>query len=211
MLLALWYDTTMYSMEPDGTTLLLVRHAETTWNSQRRYAGHSEVPLSPDADQQIAQLTQRLAHESIQAIYSSPLSRCIATIYPTAEVHGLSINLELGLRERNLGQWEGVTETEIRQNHPQFTFPISAYDGEYAVPEGETLDALAFRTHTVLQRIAERQAGRNTLVATHAGIIWMVLTRIVTNSPEVLDWPHNTTILRLSYHDTEFRLLDAEL
>lgn len=188
------------------TSLLLVRHAETIWNHEHRYAGHSDVPLSPDAEGQIAQLTARLIKEPLTAIYSSPLSRCIATVYPTAEILGLSIQMELGLRERDLGAWEGRSETEIRQTYPEFTFPLDGYNGAYAVPESESMAALERRTYAVLQRIAERNPEGLPLVATHAGLIWVILTHVVTNPPAEPRWPKNTTMLRLTYKDAEFRL-----
>ncbi len=195
----------MHSISPPAT-LLLVRHAETLWNHERRYAGHSEVPLGPGAEEQIRHLTNLLVKAGPICAYSSPLTRCLATISPTVEILGLPLCLELGLRERNLGEWEGRSETEIIQRYPAFKYPMDAYSGTYEVPKGETLDALELRAHMVLQRIGERHPGQTVLIATHAGVIWTVLDRLITNRPHDLAWPANGTINTVTYHDLSFAL-----
>ena len=41
--------------------LLLVRHGETAWNRDGRYQGRTDIPLSPDGEDQVARIAQRLA------------------------------------------------------------------------------------------------------------------------------------------------------
>jgi broad specificity phosphatase PhoE len=188
------------------TKLILVRHAETIWNHEHRYAGHQEVPLGPGAKEQIEQLTEMLVPMQPTVVYASPLTRCLETIFPTAKRLNLSINLELGLRERNLGIWEGCSEAEIRLNYPDFIFPIDGYNGAYEIPDSESLAQLEIRIHAVLQRIAERHHGETILVATHAGVIWSIITRLVDNVPPEPKWPGNTIAIELYYDDAIFHL-----
>ncbi len=49
--------------------LLLVRHAQTTWNSGGRIQGFTDAPLSDLGHQQAERLAARLACEPIAAAY----------------------------------------------------------------------------------------------------------------------------------------------
>ena len=189
----------------ERTTLLLVRHAETIWNAERRYAGHREVALAPGSAEQIARLTPLLVAEHPSVVYSSPLTRCLETIYPTAKALNLSIHLELGLRERNLGQWEGRSEAEIRREHPNFHFPLDGYSGAFEVPGSEPIHHLQRRIQAVMQRAAERHPGECILLGTHAGVIWTILS-LLNDTAAPPPWPANTMILHLHYEDASFRI-----
>mgnify|MGYP001616981591 CR=1 FL=1 len=57
------------------TRFLLVRHGETPWNDQARYQGQEDIPLSEQGWAQAEHLAERLASESIDAIYASDLAR----------------------------------------------------------------------------------------------------------------------------------------
>ena len=65
--------------------LLLARHGQTDWNAQHRYQGHAPVPLNETGRRQAAALGQRLAHEGIEAIYSSDLPRAWMTAQAVAD------------------------------------------------------------------------------------------------------------------------------
>ena len=63
------------------TTLYLLRHANSTANSNGILAGRIPgVDLSDEGERQSRQLTKALAGFGIQNIYSSPLPRCKKTI-----------------------------------------------------------------------------------------------------------------------------------
>ena len=59
--------------------LILVRHAETEWNNQHRYQGHSDIPLSVAGRRQAGCIAGRLASQRIDAIYVSDLLRARET------------------------------------------------------------------------------------------------------------------------------------
>lgn len=188
------------------TRLLFVRHGQTTWNAEHRYAGDSEVPLAPEATEQIARLTERLRYEPIDAIYSSPITRCLTTITPTAELHHLRIIKRLQLKERNLGDWEGQIATEIHKTHPGYRFPESAYDGTFRVPNSEPLDELEKRLRIVLHEVADAHPGQTVVMATHAGVIWTLQARILLNPPLVLHWASNCSVVTVHAERGHFTL-----
>ena len=186
--------------------IMLVRHARTVWNSEQRYAGHTDVPLAPEADLQIRQLTRELLQEPITAIYSSPLSRCRLTVEPLAEVLGLHVVVEPFLQERNLGSWEGRSAASLTGKYPNFHYPLSAYSGQFLIPQAETLEGVADRVELVLRTMRDASIGGITLAATHAGIMWTVMNHIVANPPPVPMWPANSTPLIVEARSGQFFL-----
>jgi broad specificity phosphatase PhoE len=188
------------------TTILLVRHAQTQWNKEQRYAGSAEVPLAAEAAEQISELSEKLQDEPISAIYSSPLSRCQLTIGPTAKSLHLPITIKEELKERNLGEWEGKSPSELSLHHGGYHFPDSAYNGEFRIPHAEPLEELEDRVRTFLHTVANRHPGETIALATHAGIIWIIQKRIITNPPAHIAWPSNCSIYRLIAEGQHFSL-----
>ncbi len=193
-----------------ATRILLIRHAQTVWNVEHRYAGSGEVALAPIAEQQIAHLTERLKNERIDAIYASPLTRCLITITPTAENHGLRIIKREELRERNLGDWEGRAPREIHKTHDGYHFPESAYDGSFRVPNAEPLDELEARLRAILHEVVEAHPGQHVALVTHAGLIWMLQNRIVQNRPSHVRWVSNCAVASVVFDQDHFLLAGIE-
>jgi 2,3-bisphosphoglycerate-dependent phosphoglycerate mutase len=188
------------------TRFLFVRHGQTIWNAERRYAGSSEVELAPGAKEQIEALSKLLSKERIDAIYSSPLSRCLKTVAPTAHARHLRVIVREELRERSLGEWEGRSADEIHPPHEGYHFPESAYDGTFRIPGAERLDTLAHRVRSFLHEARDAHPGQTILVATHAGVIWAIEAHIVGNPPRPVRWTPNGTIVRMRAEGSHFIL-----
>jgi broad specificity phosphatase PhoE len=125
------------------TTLLLVRHGETDWNAEGKLQGHTDRPLNPYGRRQAQALADRLATESIDALYASDLSRARETPEILGEKLGLAVAVDPDLREKNWGNWEGLTSDERLH---------IAYEGETSEDHRE-------RTLRAVERIAERHPG----------------------------------------------------
>lgn len=197
------------SIEP-VTNFIFVRHAQTVWNKEARFAGSSEVPLSPEADAQIAKVTRRLLRYKIDRIYASPLSRCQLTIEPLAEIIGVPIITTEILKERNLGDWESKSPSEL-PIRTDFHFPDSAYNGDYRIPNAETLEHLEDRIRGFLQEMREHHEGESIAVATHAGIMWAIQKYIVKNTPQEILWPGNCAVAHIETEDHHYLLTQFEL
>jgi broad specificity phosphatase PhoE len=191
---------------PSPTTILFVRHAQTVWNLDQRHTGSSEVALSPQADRQIATLTRSLLPESIEAIYTSPLSRCQLTIKPLSEIIGKQAVIRPDLQERHLGTWEGQSPKELLPLHPGYHFPESAYNGDFHIPGAEPLEDLEQRIRLFVQEMQTRHPGKTIVVSTHSGVIWTLQHRIVNNPPETWLWPSNCSVTRIRYDGRHFIL-----
>ena len=193
-----------------GTTFLLVRHAQTVWNQEQRHSGSSEVALSPVADQQIAQLTRRLLGEPISALYTSPLSRCVLTVQPTADILGLSPVVCDDLKERSLGTWEGLGPKQLAPAHPGYRFPQSAYNDDFQIPGAEPLKEFEWRIREFLRVASARHPGETVLVSTHSGVIWTMLCRLVAHPLAEPGWPSNCSLHIVRGSARSFALASSE-
>ena len=95
-------------------TLLLVRHAQTVWHAENRYAGgDSDIDLTPDGAAQAAGLAAWAAGRGVNAVVSSPVRRARETAAPCADAVGVPLRVVDGLREVSFGIAEGRTLAEL--------------------------------------------------------------------------------------------------
>ncbi|WP_223068981.1 histidine phosphatase family protein [Paenibacillus caui] len=105
-------------MNRNGTVLelVLVRHGMTRWNAERRYLGHSDIGLLPEACTGLARLKAELAYETFDAVYCSDLVRCRETLLCIRPDLAEAAAYDSRLREMNFGGWEGCTYEMLRHN-----------------------------------------------------------------------------------------------
>ena len=99
--------------------LLLLRHAETDWNRQRRYQGWTDTDLSETGRAQAEAAARLLARHAIGAVWSSPLRRARDTASTIAAAHGLPVKESPAFMEMRFGDWEGLTAGEVEARFPE--------------------------------------------------------------------------------------------
>jgi broad specificity phosphatase PhoE len=151
------------------TTLLLARHGETDWNSERRWQGHSDQPLNDRGREQARELADSLVGRRIDAVSSSDLWRARETAEIVAGRLGLPVEIDRGLREVDVGEWSGLVHTEIETRFPEGFRRWQ--EGLHGWEEGETYDAMGVRVVTALLAIAARHESETVLVVSHGGAI----------------------------------------
>ncbi len=124
----------------------LVRHGETEWSKSGQHTGRTDIPLTPEGEQQGKALARHLAGHPFALVLTSPLSRA----RETCRLAGLDAKAEVSddLREWNYGIYEGVTTASVRAKQPGWTIWDSP------VPEGETVDQVGERCRRVIARAA---------------------------------------------------------
>lgn len=150
-----------------ATTILLTRHAETDWNRDGRVQGHVDERLNETGRAQAQLLAERLAGETLDAVYASDLERAHETARIVAAAHGLGVTPVPDLREKHFGTWEGLTDREILLRFPE------AHRGHWG--DGETAEEMGGRVIAALREIAESHPAGHVLVVTHGGPLRAVL------------------------------------
>ena len=151
------------------TTLLLARHGETDWNSERRWQGHADQPLNARGREQARDLAASLAERRIDAIYASDLLRARETAEIVGAALALPVTLDPNLREVDVGEWSGLVHTEIESRYPDGFRRWQ--EGLHGWDQGESYDEMGVRVVAALLGIAAGHPGETVLVVSHGGSI----------------------------------------
>jgi broad specificity phosphatase PhoE len=186
--------TTGSDHEPE---LWLIRHGETEWSRSRRHTGRTDLPLTPEGEQAARALAPRLGGVSFDLVLASPLTRA----RHTAELAGLSPQLEPQAMEWDYGEYEGITTAQIQEKNPGWSVWSDP------IPGGESLEQVAGRADAVIARIRGGGPKRAALVA-HAHFLRILTARWIEQEPRlasrfnlevstvsVLGWDRGTPVI----------------
>ncbi|MFC4908238.1 histidine phosphatase family protein [Actinomadura gamaensis] len=157
------------------TRLVLVRHGETEWHAENRYAGVSDVALTPRGLEQAGLLAGWAQRAGLSGLWSSDLTRARLTASFSAEATGLPLRIDPRLRELDFGRAEGLTRAEMRERFPDalqafHDDPVSGH-----LPGGEDPHAAAERFSSCLDEIVARHPDGRVMVVAHTTAIRLVL------------------------------------
>jgi broad specificity phosphatase PhoE len=117
--------------------VILVRHGETVWNSEGRYQGRADSPLTEKGLKHAHNIAAYLKRYRADAIYSSPLGRAHTTAEIIAAEQGCEVVPDPLLMEVDYGFFEGKNLEEIEKKFPEELAKKKADRYNYAHPEGE--------------------------------------------------------------------------
>ena len=185
------------------TEIILIRHGETEWNSQKRMQGHSNSDLSSVGQAQIQALGQWMKNVPFDLIYSSDSLRAKQTAEAITQFSGHELKIDLRLREKNLGVFEGLTTKEARERHPEVFRLFKTAGSKYVIDEGESTQQLQDRALEIVDEIRIKHPEERVLLVTHGGFIRVVMKHSLGLS---LETPtrfliRNTGVFRLVWED----------
>jgi 2,3-bisphosphoglycerate-dependent phosphoglycerate mutase len=104
------------------TTLVLLRHGESTWNRENRFTGWTDVGLSEKGVQQAIEAGRTLKRErhSFDVAYTSVLKRAIKTLWLVLEEMDLMwipVHRSWRLNERHYGALQGLNKAQTVERH----------------------------------------------------------------------------------------------
>jgi probable phosphoglycerate mutase len=165
------------------TRLFLVRHGATAATEEDRFSGASGAELSEGGRLQAARLGERLAPQTIAAIYSSPLSRAMETARIVAGRCGLEPIARDGLREIGHGHWEGLKRQDVERD---FGSEYAAWEADpftFAPAGGESGVAVLARALPVIREIVTAHADQHVLVVSHKATLRLLLSSLLAFDP----------------------------
>lgn len=194
-----------------STTLLLARHGQTVWHAENRYAGVSDVALTDTGRAQAEALGRWAATHPVDAIWTSPVSRAVATADPACRALGRTPHREPDLRECDFGVVEGRTLAEFAAEDPKAAEAFRADPVAHPFPGAEDPLAAAARGAAALRRIATAHPGQRVLVVAHNTLFRLVLCELlgipVSEYRRVFPRLRNAAITELRIADDEFAAL----
>jgi probable phosphoglycerate mutase len=149
--------------------IYLIRHGETEWSIASRHTGRSDLPLTPQGEEQARRLAPILAQIDFSLVLCSPRQRARRT----CELAGFLQRAEIAedIAEWNYGEAEGLTRTEVRAKHPNWNI---FRDG---APGGESPDEIYARADKVVRRL--RALNANALLFSHGHFLRILGARWV--------------------------------
>ena len=181
-----------------ASEIWLVRHGETEWSLSGQHTSRTDLPLTPDGEQQATHLKHMLSGHAFALVLSSPMKRAL----DMCRLVGLSPQTSEDLLEWDYGDYEGLTTAQIQKSAPGWTIWTGA------PPRGETMEQVAARADRVIERAL--QAGGDVALFGHGhfsrvlGARWTGLPpsagrllALSTASLSVLGHERETRVIRL--------------
>lgn len=164
------------STTPSAGHLILVRHAESEWNSLGKWTGRTDVHLSEKGVAQAAQLGEILRDIEVNHAYTSEQIRTVETflgLSQTATDKEVSHEQTPELNERDYGDYTGMNKWEVLEQLGEDTFTAIRRSWDHPIPGGETLEmvyqrAVPFYQETIVPKLL---AGQNILIVSHGNTI----------------------------------------
>jgi broad specificity phosphatase PhoE len=157
------------------TRFWLLRHAVVSREARAYLYGRQDVPICLETSRKEQAAYRRLAHRlpAGAAWYVTPLSR---TRHTAAAIAGAGYamrepEVEAGLTEQDLGEWQGLPHAELpaRLREPAHAFwPVGATEKP---PGGESMVQVVHRVGDALERLAAEHLGQDVVAVSHGGAI----------------------------------------
>jgi broad specificity phosphatase PhoE len=145
--------------------LILIRHAESIANAERRFTRGPHEPLSRRGREEARARARALRTRfDPVALYASPFVRALETARLVGAAFGLEPAVVFDLREQDFGELRGFPYDVMPPGE-------AAARWRYRPPGGETLEEVLGRAGPALDEIAERHLGQEVLIVTHGGVM----------------------------------------
>jgi broad specificity phosphatase PhoE len=125
--------------------LVIIRHGGTEWSRSGRYTGITDLPLTEQGAREaaaLAPLVERMLCGDGARVFSSPRLRATATA--ALALPGWSFTVDPLVAEYDYGDYEGLTDTEIRGRAPGWDIWRDGCSG------GESTEAVGMRADVFL-------------------------------------------------------------
>ena len=162
--------------------IFLVRHGETDWNLEGKIQGSCDIELNETGIKQAEELSNKMLEKNYKfsKIYSSPQKRALQTAKILSENTNIECIVVDKLKEMNLGKWEGLSWSEVREKY-KLEYEEWFIKRRYTkTPNGESYEDMLERVLESLYKIINENSD-NVVVVSHSAVI-MSLQCYITNT-----------------------------
>lgn len=143
-------------MSESETKLILIPAGATAWDAEQRVVGNTNLPVCPDAYDQVRQWAGQLKDMGVNILFSAPCGPAEETARMMAGILRVRHRTEKDLAEVNLGLWQGSFTEDLKQRHPKAYRQWQEDPASIMPPEGERLsvaqDRLEYCIHGILRK-----------------------------------------------------------
>lgn len=159
--------------------IYLARHGEIeNPKGKKLYLGHSDPDLNQTGIEEAEQLALLLQDISFAKIYCSSLQRTTRTAEIIAQYHDLTPKLLNQLLEIDLGDWDGLSFAEVKEEYPEEFRKRGEDIIHYRVSGGESFFDCNQRVMKKFNQLLATTTG-NLLIVAHAGVNRLILCNIL--------------------------------
>jgi probable phosphoglycerate mutase len=159
--------------------LHLVRHAETIWHAENKYAGHKDIPLTELGHFQAQELKEWVVEIQPTAIYASDLIRAIDTARPLGDELGIEVKIDKRLREVNFGEIEGLSQLDMKEKYPELYKNYLSSPADTQMPGGESGNTALRRVWPFITEIVSQKNDQNVLLVSHGTLIRLITCELL--------------------------------
>lgn len=193
-------------LEQGEHVLALIRHGQTRANTEGRWQGQGDWGLDETGHRQARAL--RDWYGVFPTVYTSPLGRALTTAKYVASDGVVPVD---GLKELDMGRWEGLTSDEIYESWPELMGTIYRDGVDLKRGEsGESWGELTGRIRATVHGLSPA-SDEPTLIVAHGGAIRSYvssLTHTNDSHSESLYTPANTSVTHVALTENGPLLLD---
>jgi probable phosphoglycerate mutase len=160
--------------------LHLIRHAETIWHMDDKYAGHTEIELNKNGIDQSNKLKSWVLNQNIDTVYTSALGRSISTAKPSVDALAITPIINSNLNEVNFGEIEGLTKDQFKSNFPKVWQDFQVSPANTLFPSGETGSLAVKRALECISTILENKDSSEVMIISHGTLIRLLLTHFLS-------------------------------
>jgi len=168
-------------MASSSTKLLLIRHGETDDNYNRIFQGQGGEGLNARGREQAKRLAARLSAPQrihLDALYCSDLARARETADILGEALGLSPAALPGIREVDLGAWQGLDDDEVALRFPD-EWDAWRNGRDIKRGGGESYAEVQDRVASTLQRLIQNHRGQAIGAVSHGAAIKVFVAHVL--------------------------------
>jgi alpha-ribazole phosphatase len=160
----------------ESQKIYFVRHAKPELpHGGKLFYGSTDYPLSSEGIKRAGELAEDLKGIRFDHIFSSDMQRALHTAELIVPHRKGEIAQVPALREIDLGEWEGRSFDEVREEWDEIYEARGKSFDSVAPPAGESFIELQARTVPAFEDILAKCPSGDILLVAHGGVIWTLM------------------------------------